>query len=71
MSSCTIKTDVADFVGKEVLKCNAPMTGNSFTPFRVTLGSGLMYLYGTLDLVSSTAASYLIELGVFRGGDCF
>jgi hypothetical protein len=68
--TCTVRTDVAGFIDQEVLKCDAQMPADVYTAFRVSAGSASSFLYGTSDLVTTTATNYSIELRVFRGSAC-
>jgi hypothetical protein len=74
-TTCDIKTDVAGFVGQQILKCTggfASQSAQTFTGFRYGTvdNNGVNYLFATDDFTTNTPDDFVIELGVFTGDDC-
>jgi hypothetical protein len=74
-TTCKIKTDVAGYVGQQILKCTGGFASgpqHTYTGFRpgTVNNNGLNYLFGTDDFVTDTPTNFIVDFGVFTGDDC-
>jgi hypothetical protein len=74
---CSVKSDVSGYEGQQLLKCTGGFRGKVYTGWRQytfvsSLGERIQWLQGTDDLTTTndTNDNFLIELGLFTGGDC-
>lgn len=72
ISVCTVKMDVAEYVGRQVLKCSASLGTTAYTGFRSLKANSAATpeIVGTSDLTTSTALNHVVELGLFTGNQC-
>jgi hypothetical protein len=74
-TTCKIETDVAGYVGQQILKCTggfASRPQHTYTGFRpgTVNNNGLHYLFGTDDFITNTPTDFVIDFGVFTGDNC-
>jgi hypothetical protein len=69
---CRVRTDVAGYIGRQVLKCSATLGATAYTGFRSqkTSSASTPELVGTSEFTTSTTLSYVVELGLFTGAQC-